>query len=163
MAFGLNSSDAVEQPADETTTSIPEIIALEFHYFDGRQWLTEWDSRQRQSLPAAVEVAMRIRDVTRKPITDHDSTAVAKTVTPATKGTARTDSAADASNKVPTIRYRDCIVLPQSRLYPAQNDPLASDQMRQRPGSTPGSSLDGRNGLPQPGGNALYPPGGLSP
>jgi hypothetical protein len=38
----------------------PEVIGLEFEYFDGSQWLTEWDSVQNQGLPIAVQVALSI-------------------------------------------------------------------------------------------------------
>ena len=37
-----------------------EVVALEFRYFDGQQWLTEWDSELAAGLPMAIEVAMGI-------------------------------------------------------------------------------------------------------
>lgn len=39
----------------------PEITAVEFRYFDGQQWLLEWDTAASQSLPVAVEIAIAIR------------------------------------------------------------------------------------------------------
>jgi len=38
----------------------PEVVALEFRYFDGVEWFTEWDSLEREGLPMAVEVAVAI-------------------------------------------------------------------------------------------------------
>lgn len=38
----------------------PEVIALEFRYFDGEAWSDVWDSQQRGGLPVAVEVALAI-------------------------------------------------------------------------------------------------------
>ena len=39
-----------------TAVIAPEIIALEFRYFDGVTWLTSWDSVSMGALPRAVEV-----------------------------------------------------------------------------------------------------------
>ncbi|MCS7238031.1 MAG: prepilin-type N-terminal cleavage/methylation domain-containing protein [Thermoguttaceae bacterium] len=39
---------------------IPEVVELEFRYFDGRSWSSSWDSLSRQALPVAVEVRFRI-------------------------------------------------------------------------------------------------------
>ncbi|MBI1900684.1 MAG: hypothetical protein HYS13_06180 [Planctomycetia bacterium] len=36
----------------------PEVTALEFRYFDGKEWLTEWDSQQLGGLPMAVEIVI---------------------------------------------------------------------------------------------------------
>lgn len=39
----------------------PEVIALEFRYFDGFEWFTEWDSNSYGGLPLAVEVILAMR------------------------------------------------------------------------------------------------------
>jgi hypothetical protein len=36
----------------------PEVNYLEFRYFDGLDWYTEWDSEQMESLPVAVEITI---------------------------------------------------------------------------------------------------------
>jgi hypothetical protein len=36
----------------------PEVVTVEFRYYDGTQWLTEWDSATLGGLPMAVEVAI---------------------------------------------------------------------------------------------------------
>lgn len=36
----------------------PEALALEFRYFDGTQWLNEWDSTANGGLPRAVEIIL---------------------------------------------------------------------------------------------------------
>ncbi len=38
----------------------PEVVMLEFQYFDGSQWLSEWDSDQMGGVPLAVQVAVQI-------------------------------------------------------------------------------------------------------
>lgn len=37
-----------------------EVVALEFRYFDGTTWLTEWDTEASGGLPQAIEVAVAI-------------------------------------------------------------------------------------------------------
>ncbi|MFO0903636.1 MAG: hypothetical protein U0939_11585 [Pirellulales bacterium] len=39
----------------------PEVVGLEFRYFDGTQWLEQWDSLQTNSLPLAVEILVAIQ------------------------------------------------------------------------------------------------------
>ena len=39
----------------------PEVTHLEFRYFDGLQWLLEWDSELQGGLPMAVEIVIAIR------------------------------------------------------------------------------------------------------
>lgn len=36
----------------------PEITSIEFQYFDGTQWLYEWDSAEQQGLPVAVKITV---------------------------------------------------------------------------------------------------------
>lgn len=38
----------------------PEITAIQFAYFDGLEWSTEWDSEQRGGIPVAVEITLVI-------------------------------------------------------------------------------------------------------
>jgi hypothetical protein len=37
-----------------------EVTGLEFRYFDGTEWMTEWNSEERQGLPVAVAIAVEI-------------------------------------------------------------------------------------------------------
>jgi hypothetical protein len=59
-------SNASTQTASSGTTDTagqllaPEVSRLEFRYFDGSQWLTEWDSQQNGGLPLAVEITLGI-------------------------------------------------------------------------------------------------------
>lgn len=50
------------QRAEQEAPSLelPEVVSLEFRYFDGQQWTDAWDSRQRRALPVAVEVALQV-------------------------------------------------------------------------------------------------------
>jgi len=52
-----------EQGAEEVLSSMtrllaPEVQSLQFEYFDGMNWLTEWDSTASGRLPQAVRVTM---------------------------------------------------------------------------------------------------------
>ncbi len=38
-----------------------EVTALGFRYFDGTEWLTEWDSSTRSALPVCVEITLALR------------------------------------------------------------------------------------------------------
>jgi hypothetical protein len=56
------SSDATEKPTHEgEELYVPEVVAIQFRYFDGKTWTTQWNSIERKSLPAAIEVSLQIR------------------------------------------------------------------------------------------------------
>ena len=40
----------------------PEVGGIEFQYFDGTEWLYEWDSEQQQGLPVAVRITLVMGD-----------------------------------------------------------------------------------------------------
>ena len=47
---------------DETAEVIaPEVTWVEFAYFDGREWWTEWNSEEQGGLPMAVEISIGIQ------------------------------------------------------------------------------------------------------
>jgi hypothetical protein len=52
-----------ESEADDTRLSVPEVVSLQFRYFDGRGWTDGWNSLERKSLPAAVEIQLQIAAV----------------------------------------------------------------------------------------------------
>jgi hypothetical protein len=39
----------------------PEATAIEFRYFDGTEWLTDWSSSDRSAVPVAVEILLTLR------------------------------------------------------------------------------------------------------
>lgn len=39
----------------------PEVVSLEFNYFDGTQWVTQWDSSQ-QNLPMVIKIQLGMQD-----------------------------------------------------------------------------------------------------
>lgn len=49
--------------AGEQTDDVvaPEVVALQFRYFDGVEWLDEWDSEVQGGLPVAVEIGLCLR------------------------------------------------------------------------------------------------------
>ncbi len=38
----------------------PEVLGIEFEYFDGQQWLPEWDSQVMGGLPVAIRIALAL-------------------------------------------------------------------------------------------------------
>ncbi|MBN2477371.1 MAG: prepilin-type N-terminal cleavage/methylation domain-containing protein [Pirellulales bacterium] len=61
-AAGDASEELLDELAqDESITWAPEVVGLQFRYFDGSSWSGQWDSLQRKSLPTAIEVTMQVR------------------------------------------------------------------------------------------------------
>jgi prepilin-type N-terminal cleavage/methylation domain-containing protein len=50
---------AISQGSGSATWA-PEVVGLEFRYFDGSGWSDQWDSIARKSLPVAVEAVLRV-------------------------------------------------------------------------------------------------------
>ena len=48
------------QMEQELEPIAPEVTAVEFRYYDGTEWLEEWDSQEQGSLPTAVEITLWI-------------------------------------------------------------------------------------------------------
>jgi type II secretory pathway component PulJ len=48
-------------PDDPAILHVPEVVGVEFRYFDGQGWSDEWNSLARKSLPMAVEIVLRVR------------------------------------------------------------------------------------------------------
>jgi len=42
---------------------VPEVVRLQFRYFDGNGWTSQWSSLSRKSLPVAVEVTVQLGTV----------------------------------------------------------------------------------------------------
>ncbi len=59
--YALNEGDTAGLDASAEILA-PEISLLQFRYFDGFQWLEEWDSEAMGCLPMAVDVIIAIRD-----------------------------------------------------------------------------------------------------
>ncbi len=59
-----SQSASVSALQEFETVWAPEVLAIEFHYFDGTDWVYEWDSSE-QSLPRAVEIILTMRPAAR--------------------------------------------------------------------------------------------------
>ena len=79
----------------------PEVLAIEFHYFDGTDWVYEWDS-SAQGMPIAVEILLTIQ-----PRPTNTSSSVLPGSSPATS--------------VPRV-YRRVVQLPQAAPVDAQGE-----------------------------------------
>jgi hypothetical protein len=62
-ASSVEPSDSESGSADDDTRlSVPEVVSIQFRYFDGRGWTDAWNSLERKSLPAAVEIQLQLAD-----------------------------------------------------------------------------------------------------
>lgn len=59
------TSTATEIP--ESSILAREVVALQFRYYDGYSWVSEWDSTEKGRLPRAVEVSMGFLNQEYKP------------------------------------------------------------------------------------------------
>jgi hypothetical protein len=60
FASAPSNASAEDVPVDSTILYVPEVVSLGFRYFDGKGWTSQWNSIERKSLPAAIEVTMQI-------------------------------------------------------------------------------------------------------
>lgn len=103
-----------------------EVVAIEFRYFDGQQYLLEWDTAAKTALPIAVEVAIWLKS----PVSGRDSTARDETSTP----------------------YRVVVALPTGE-YPADASTLSTTGEESTSGQPSSSSSTGSTGAS--GGGAM--------
>ncbi|MCA9269353.1 MAG: hypothetical protein KDA41_12820, partial [Planctomycetales bacterium] len=82
----------------------PEVVAIEFRYWDGAQWQTEWDTQANGGLPLAVEVAIAIAPAT-------DDNADADRVPAARPGVSTLSATANSNWQV----YRQVIRIPAAQ------------------------------------------------
>jgi prepilin-type N-terminal cleavage/methylation domain-containing protein len=48
-------------PEDSSILQVPEVAGLQFRYFDGTSWASQWNSLERKSLPVAIEVTLDLQ------------------------------------------------------------------------------------------------------
>ncbi len=59
----LDGQDSSSTAAvDDRWIWVPEVVSVQFRYFDGVGWTSSWNSLQRNSLPVAVEVRIGLAD-----------------------------------------------------------------------------------------------------
>ena len=51
----------IDTLAEAAEVIAPEVVSLQFRYFDGLTWQAEWDSAAMQRLPNAVEITLGLR------------------------------------------------------------------------------------------------------
>jgi prepilin-type N-terminal cleavage/methylation domain-containing protein len=62
LAEEFGPADPLSIHAKESSaTWAPEVVGVEFRYYDGSAWTDQWNSLQRKSLPVAVEAVLRVR------------------------------------------------------------------------------------------------------
>ena len=66
------AEDARALESDRGVYHVPQVVGLEFSYFDGEGWESEWNSWERRKLPLLVEVLLRIKTNNHEHQTDND-------------------------------------------------------------------------------------------
>ncbi len=61
LSTAVQTADALPQLSAATLIA-PEVAGVTFRYYDGGQWLEEWDSTARNELPKAIEIVVKLRD-----------------------------------------------------------------------------------------------------
>ncbi|MEX0937647.1 MAG: prepilin-type N-terminal cleavage/methylation domain-containing protein [Pirellulales bacterium] len=102
----------------------PEVVAIEFQFFDGVQWLAEWDSQLNGGLPLAVEVVVYIAPV-------RDGSSPADEISPATL---------DAIRQTATP-FRMLVHLPTAQAAASSSTTGAAGATGGAAGSTTGAAL----------------------
>lgn len=57
----MDVSAADLDPDDHSLLWVPEVVGLEFRYYDGSGWVSQWNSLTHKSLPVAVEATLTLR------------------------------------------------------------------------------------------------------
>ena len=53
--------DGLSTTPDENSVLVaPEVVGVEFRFWDGEEWVTEWDSEEMSGFPRAIEVQLLI-------------------------------------------------------------------------------------------------------
>ncbi len=121
-------------PGDPSILVVPEVAGLEFRYFDGSGWTSQWNSLTRKSLPSAVEVTMKVgaaeSDAARPAADRQDREAMGE---PATRP--------GVSPRGPLQTYRMLVYLPSTAL--ARPATITAEDA---PGAAAAGSFGGRQG-----------------
>jgi hypothetical protein len=105
----------------------PEVVAVEFSYFDGTEWLDYWDSQEMGGLPWAVEIWLYVRPP----------------VNPSGAAVFPNDASLTTSvDGQPLLQYRHVVYLPAARAAMAQSGAGGSGESSAS-GSESGSSTGG--------------------
>jgi hypothetical protein len=114
------------------TVIAPEVLALEFQYFDGTQWDSSWDTTSNGGLPQAVKISMVLSDPSQAAKPGYSQPQFA--------------SVADAASQDPDSVYSTVVRLPGCD---AIQWPSSSQSSGSSSSSTSGSSSTG-TGTTQP-------------
>jgi type II secretory pathway pseudopilin PulG len=61
VGFGTTAEGSTSEPSELLA---PEVVEICFMYYDGTQWLEEWDSSVQEGLPVAIEIKLSLfRDI----------------------------------------------------------------------------------------------------
>jgi len=81
--FEATNTEAANTEESEATTDnaqvlAPEVLDIEFAYFDGEEMLDEWDSGEQGKLPLAVEITLKLAneppiDTSKRPVEDPEA------------------------------------------------------------------------------------------
>jgi hypothetical protein len=123
--------DAVAFENGRNILHVPQVVGIEFYYYDGSSWEEEWNSWERGGLPQLVEVVIRIKVKNDDPGTKVQETSSGEESDSSTEG--------ELSSTGGNI-YRRLIQLP----FAKQESEAESDDPRPRADDVAGTSLFAR-------------------
>lgn len=93
-----------------------EVTSIQFQYFDGTEWLAEWNSDEQGGLPTAIEVLLTVDSVPN----NQSGTPAASTLTPVVDFTAQSN-------------YRMVVQLPVGGISPSTEEPTENTEPVEMP------------------------------
>lgn len=124
------AEDALAFENNQNVLHLPQVSALEFHYFDGVDWETEWNSAERQQLPRLVEVLFTVKRSETEKSTNPQLEESEEDDEPVSLSTQSTSGPASTQSTRHGLVYRQLIHLPawdadQPAELPGQYHPMA--------------------------------------
>ena len=135
---------------DSLVTLVPEIIRVEFRYFDGITWSTTWNSVEQKALPAAVEMVFDFRYREAPP--QNDATTDGSQPAPAKKSDSSTssDNSTTSDTSAAATDANGAPILPPGVMTRRLVFELPASQLRVPLAPPPGAAAAAGPGLPPP-------------
>jgi type II secretory pathway pseudopilin PulG len=132
--YGSTTGSSVDPNSTNTQVLAAEVASVEFMYFDGTEWLPDWDSTAMGSVPLAIDVRVVLRTPDQQAGTDNTQVAA---------------TAADAVASDPSSVFRLVVHLPAALTpaaassTPTTEDPAAAAAAAASAATTPASPTSG--------------------
>jgi hypothetical protein len=150
-------------PDDDTVTWIPEIMALEFRYFDGSTWTSTWSSIDHKSLPVAVEVVFQLVPSVATDNAPQPAAAPSQPLIDDGSGSGQPNPNSPDSTSLGGPICHLMIYLPAAKLSPAPTLFADDDSNSSAAAATPDNSSLANTGILSPNGDLSDPSAEIGP